>query len=228
MQEALDYSKTLRRVADIDLNDYYDHLKMSVLRSQRCQRNWDHTKTITQEQKDLLLFAATNCPTKQNNEYYSVVVTENKDIIEDIHEETSFLKTAGPDAGHERTNPQVLGNILIAFVEQKITVPKNEEQFKIKEGTATEKEKRDYRDDMIQAIGVAAGHVSMMAALLGLESGCCKCMNTAAVKDILTIKETPKLLMGIGYRDLSRNRRMHHVTNQKIGSFSKNIKVIQR
>jgi len=225
--EALNYSKTLRRVSDIDAKDYYDHLKMAVLRSQRCQRNYDLSKTISEEQKELLLFAATNCPTKQNNEYYSVVVTENRDIIESIHEETLTSGNSSP-TGEARTNPQVLGQLLIAFVEHKITEPKNIEQEKIFLGTATEQELSYYRSDAVQAIGVAAGHVSMMAALLGLESGCCKCMNAQAVKNILTIKQVPKLLMGIGYRDLSRNRRVHHITNQKIGSFSKNIKVIQR
>ena len=44
----------------------YEDVKKAVLRSQHCQRNWDLTKEIEQDDLDLIAHSLTNCPSKQN------------------------------------------------------------------------------------------------------------------------------------------------------------------
>lgn len=48
----------------------FANIKKAILRSQRCQRNWDLSKQLTTQQLDLILAAATECPTKQNIPFY--------------------------------------------------------------------------------------------------------------------------------------------------------------
>ena len=40
-------------------------LRETIHESQKCQRNWDLSKDIPQEDKDLIVEAATNSPSKQ-------------------------------------------------------------------------------------------------------------------------------------------------------------------
>lgn len=224
----MEMQKIMKSVAHVDQSDLHEHIRKSVLRAQRCQRNWDFSKTMTQEQVELMVHAATQCPTKQNNQYYSVVVTQDRDKIEAIHDTTLFKIQYGPSSGYQRTNPQVLAHTLIAFTRHDFTTWKNEEQNKAAEGKASEKELRIIEDDRIQAVGVAAGFVNMAAAMIGLQTGCCKCFDRDIVRNILEIDEEPMLLMGVGYGDVDRRRREHHITGEYIGSYSKKIDVHYR
>lgn len=201
----------------INKDTFKKHIKDSVSRSQRCQRNWDLSKKMPQEDIDLIVHAATECPTKQNNEYYSVYVIQDREKIEAIHSNT---KTSF------RTNPQVLANTLLVFIKNDIKCDKNAEQRRIAWGMGTEIDEVTLRDDRNQAIGVAAGSVNVVSSLLGYQTGCNKCFNTQAVQEILNTEEEPILMMGIGFKDSSKPRREHHVTGKTVGSFNKKIKVV--
>ena len=63
-------------------------LKETIHESQKCQRNWDLSKQISDEDKSLIIESATNCPSKQNLNYYKLHVIEDRDKIEKIHENT--------------------------------------------------------------------------------------------------------------------------------------------
>jgi nitroreductase len=187
-------------------------LKETIHESQKCQRNWDLSKHIPEEDKNLIIESATNCPSKQNLNYYKLHVIEDRDTIERIHENT---KGFGPiysdydsklreenaydlDKGEEGqmyTNPQVLGQMLLAFT-------KNEEPL------LQRQEDDDWTEDRSMAIGIAAGYVNVVATQLGYATGCCKCMDSKAVENILG--ESPILLMGVGIADKTRDRREHH------------------
>ena len=45
-------------------------IKKSIHKSQHCNRNWDLSKTIPQEDVDLIVESATQCPVKQNLNFY--------------------------------------------------------------------------------------------------------------------------------------------------------------
>jgi nitroreductase len=203
-----------------DNPEFFKHINKSVLKGQRCQRNWDLSRQLSPEQLQLIVHSATQCPTKQNTQFYSLVVTQDRDIIEAIHDETYFTEGKGPIEGYTRSNPQVLANTLLVFTRHELTSKRNTDQ-RLDETDIVE-------NDRQQAIGIAAGFVNMTASLIGLQTGCCKCMHRENVKNILGINEEPLLLMGVGFRDPTRGRRYHQTTNEYIGSFKKKIDVLYR
>ena len=106
-----------------------------IQESQKCQRNWNLNKNIPDKDLDLIMEAVTNCPTRQNINFYNVQAITNRDLIEKIHEHTAYFKI-DPDVDVSeysklisqksdikksdkdwvlKTNPQVLGHLLLAF-----------------------------------------------------------------------------------------------------------------
>ena len=135
-------------------------------------------------------------------------------IIKRMEKEGSLIGGEGNGEGEWYTNPQVLGQMLLAYTKNEPTQVREEED--------------KYEEDRAMAIGLSAGYVNMVATQLGYSTGCCKCMDSGAVKEILG-GESPILLMGVGVADKSRDRREHH----KDASFTfpslkplKNIEVI--
>ncbi len=205
-------------------------IKETIHESQKCQRNWDLNKQIPEEDKNLIIESATNCPSKQNLNYFKLHVIEDREMIEKIHDNT---KGFGPiysdydselreensydenrqEEGEMYTNPQVLGQMLLAFT-------KNEDPL-------LQRQKDDeWNEDRSMAIGIAAGYVNVVATQLGYSTGCCKCMDSEAVKEVLG--ETPILLMGVGIADKTRDRREHHIEDFKFPTLKKmkNIETI--
>ena len=205
-------------------------IKETIHESQKCQRNWDLNKQIPEEDKNLIIESATNCPSKQNLNYFKLHVIEDREMIEKIHDNT---KGFGPiysdydselreensydenrqEEGEMYTNPQVLGQMLLAFT-------KNEDPL-------LQRQKDDeWNEDRSMAIGIAAGYVNVVATQLGYSTGCCKCMDSEAVKEVLG--ETPILLMGVGIADKTRDRREHHTEDFKFPTLKKmkNIETI--
>ena len=211
-------------------------IKESIHESQNCQRNWNLNEKISKEDKELIIEAATNSPSKQNLNYFKLHVIEDREVIEKIHENT---KGFGPiykdfdanktpkkladkgishyqesdEEGNWYTNSQVLGQMRLAFTKN--------------EPTQIREENDSYDEDRAMAIGISAGYVNMVATQLGYSTGCCKCMDSDTITDILG--ETPILLMGVGVADKTRDRREHHIENNfKFPSLKslKNIEVI--
>jgi len=197
-------------------------LKETIHESQKCQRNWDLDRQISEEDKDLIIESATNCPSKQNLNYYNLHVIEDRQKIEKIHENTRGFgpiyfdydseKTDGHykeergDEGKHYTNSQVLGNMLLAFTKN--------------DGPLLQRELNDnYDEDRSMAVGIAAGYVNVIATQLGYATGCCKCMDSNVISEILG--ETPILLMGVGYPDPTKNRREHHSEDFKFPTLKK-------
>lgn len=211
-------------------------LKESIHESQKCQRNWDLEQSISSEDKELIIEAATNSPSKQNLNYFKLHVIEDREVIEKIHENTKGFgpiykdfdanktpkKLADKGISHYQesdeegtwyTNSQVLGQMLLAFTKN--------------EPTQIREENDSYEEDRAMAIGISAGYVNMIATQLGYSTGCCKCMDSEAITDILG--ESPILLMGVGVADRTRDRREHHTEkNFKFPSLKalKNIEVV--
>ena len=199
-------------------------LKETIHESQKCQRNWDLNAQISEEDKKLIVESATNCPSKKNLNYYNLHVIEDRKKIEEIHKNTKGFGPIYSDYDSEKreenaydekrqeegemyTNSQVLGQMLLAFT-------KNEDAL------LQRQKKDDWSEDRSMAIGIAAGYVNVVATQLGYATGCCKCMDSKAVKDVLG--ETPILLMGVGCADKTRDRREHHTENFVFPTLKKN------
>jgi len=191
----------------------------AIHRSQHCQRNWDLSKEIPQEDLDLLVEAATQCPSKQNIAYYKAHFITNRDLIEKIHSHTdgfTINNYINPKTKKNSvTNSQVLANLLIVF-----ETHRDPERVKGRNcetmAEQTELYKTDYdnnevlRRDQDMAMGVAAGYVNVTAAMMGYSTGCCACFNPLEVQDLMGLDGMPRLLMGVGFKQEGTNRRIHH------------------
>ena len=197
-------------VDNLDRDQYRKFLKDTVIKGQKCQRNWDLSKQIPKEDLDVIVHAATQCPSKQNLDLYSLLVIQNRGIQEKIYENT--WTRPGEEIG--RYNPQVLANALLVFL------PKNPSN-KNRNIEVRKEDERRLNIDRHQAVGVAAGFVNVISQSLGYSTGCNLCFNKESIRKILNIDVDPVLMMGVGFKDESRNRRMEHVKDTKVQSFSK-------
>lgn len=181
--------------------------------SQRCQRNWDLTSDIDDTIISTLKEVIKNSPTKQNEEYYSVEFITDRAIIEKIYQTTTYDDNSDSD---ETKNPQTLANLVLVFFSETPNTYRNpkheyENQNLMAENTNT-------------SIGIVSGQLSLAAAILGLRSGFCACFNRSQVSEILG-KKDPKLILGIGYPDLTKDRLEHHKINVLAKSFNKPLKI---
>ena len=189
-------------------------LERTIAKSQQCNRNWDLSKQIPDEDIKTMEQSVKHCSSKQNRVFYKVLYTQDRDKIERIHDATNGF-TYGLDMEKDKdgnflstTNPQVLANTLFIFAkdrDEKIDYARiaAEKNLGIEEG----KDKMDEN----RSIGIAAGYLTLTANLLGYESGCCQCFENNTVKDVLGLDEDVFLLMGIGYGDKTRGRKEHHM-----------------
>ena len=91
-----------------------------IEQSQRCQRNWDLTKSIKDKDMELFKTAVSQCPSKQQRIWYNVVFIKNRKIIEDIYNCTAFFDYPfedypDKDGKEGKTNSQTLANLLVVF-----------------------------------------------------------------------------------------------------------------
>lgn len=189
--------------------DYRDIMK-AVLRSQHCQRNFDLSKTIPDEDLDLMINAATNCPSKQNISFYDLYVIRDQDVIAKIHKLSTGVTAHNIITGERdtpTTNSQTLANVLFLYIHKDLdeVTPSAFEKW----SRADEAELKVFERDVNTAIGISAGYVNFAASLLGYATGCCQCFQKEEIRKLLGLKKGPDLLMGIGYSDEARNRRIH-------------------
>jgi nitroreductase len=176
-----------------------DQIKKAVIKSQHCQRNWDLSKSMPTEDLDALIFAATNCPSKQNVSFYKLHVITNREIIEKVHEQTSGFSYDGKTI----TNSQTLANTLFVFTENNGYGQWYKQAVHGDESSTLERDRH-------MAVGIAAGYLNLLASMMGYGTGCCACFANEPIKQILDIDSNVVLMMGIGYSDSNRNRRIHH------------------
>jgi nitroreductase len=201
----------------MDLDNLRKYLSKVVIRAQHCQRNWNLEKQIPQEDLDLMIHSVTQCPSKQNMDFYEVYVIQDREIQEKIYQ-VSDVRSGG------RKNPQLLANALFVFVEKDPTKFRHQEAKNL-----WLEQSEDFRDwksffkDQNQSVGVAAGFLNMIATSLGYSTGCNTCMDKNEVAKILVLPEgkLPILAMGIGFKDEERNRRKEHVTDKPVETFEK-------
>ena len=174
-------------------------IKKSIHKSQHCNRNWDLSKDIPQEDIDLIVESATQCPVKQNLNFYKTHVITNRDKIKKIHSHTQGFELNGKF----ETNPQTLANLLLVFTKDHPKARRTKEE--VKHGSKT----NSFHDDRLQATGIAVGYANLVSTMLGYETGCCKCFDSDEVAKELNGEE-PVLMMGIGYPDTNRSRLEHH------------------
>jgi nitroreductase len=196
-------------------------IKKAIIKSQHCQRNWDLTKTIPEEHLEILKTSITQSPSLQNVAFYKVHFIQDRNTIEAVHDCTHGAPYRVTEKGKlvdpnpkeddhlyemgDTTQTQVLANLVVVFEEYY----RPEDYFKEKRIEDSPKE-----FDKTVAVGIASGYLNLTANLLGYETGCCISIDHNKLKDTLNMEGRPLLVMGVGYKDPTRNRRIHQTDSE--------------
>ncbi len=191
-----------------------ENISQAIFQSQHCQRNWDLTKEIPQRDIDLLITAATQCPSKQNIAFYNIHAITNRDIINNIYNATDgFTVTVIPHTTIK--NSQSLANLLfvvepIPLDMSNIKSTRNDQVLASLRGVEGQKAERALERDRNMAIGIATGYINLTANILGYNTGYCACFDDAIVKNLLNLTNYPTLLLGVGFKDDNLDRKVDH------------------
>lgn len=189
-------------------------IKKAIIRGQHCQRNWDLEKEIPQDDLDLLLHSVTQCPSKQNAAFYNVYAITDRETIEKIHAQTEGFYLIDDDK--TVTNSQTLANILFVFTDN----TKNSTYIPVKQLEHGDSNPTVTRD-LHMATGIASGFLNLTSNILGYSTGCCACFDNNAIKSILETNDDIVLMMGVGHKNTTKNRRIHHDDNVKFPAIPK-------
>tara|TARA_R110002167_G_scaffold275246_1_gene481287 strand:- start:1347 stop:1985 length:639 start_codon:yes stop_codon:yes gene_type:complete len=182
-----------------------ESLELILTKSQRCQRNWDLSRQIKEEDLQTLKTAVTNCPSKQNVLFYKVIFIQNREIIEQIHRSTdSFTYNFEPRKA--TTNAQILANTVAVFIRDRDDAlgPRTEKEYA--EGTTNGK----IDIDEFKAVGIAAGYLNLTAHMLGYKTGFYGAQHGHDTLLEIFGKQYVFCMLGIGYPDETKHRRDHH------------------
>jgi nitroreductase len=194
-------------------------IKKSIIRSQHCQRNWDLSREIPEDDLNLLVTAGTQCPSKQNIAFYRLHFITNRHVIQEIHNNTKGFVVKLDPTPEYTTNTQTLANLLVVFEEYKNLNNINDWSRNDQTRAMTSNSdtffqaKKTFEIDQNLAVGVAAGYLNLTASMLGYATGCCSCFDQDKIKEYLNLDNDVLLLMGIGFKNLDLNRRVSHVDN---------------
>jgi nitroreductase len=207
------------------MNLTHHNIKKAIIKSQHCYRNYDLTKTFPKEDLELIVHAAINCPSKQNIAYYKLHVITDHTIIKKIYNATDgFIKNHS--TGESTTNSQALANLLLVFeaedyINRNKKILRNEQMVNLQQNQLTESDNHIILRDIQMATGIAAGYVNLTSSILGYGTGFCACFNENAIRDVINVKNKILLLMGIGFKNKTVNRRMHPETGFIFPAFEK-------
>ena len=183
------------------MSSIIDYVKIA----EHCQRNWQD-KPVDQNIINSVLKVCTTMPTKQNNEYYSVlVVTDPKH-----RHEINMLCVNDGDDTTIYANTQMSAPVLILYFETKGRLRPGSHDILER----TENDNYSYNAGL--AISMSAGAAAIEAAANGLNTGFCKCfltneLQTYLHENVAMKSSNPKLhiankdngtvelLIGLGY-----------------------------
>ena len=147
----------------------WDH-EMEIIRNmQKCQRNWDYSKSIMSEAIDYLLWHAENAPSKQHEAYYDVYWTADREIIEECSKYT-WGSTHSRNPPSTWRNTQANANMYMLFVAKEPETQLNCNA----DGTLKDNNHHARWENAYVSIGIAMGLVMRAANALGLVTGCNK------------------------------------------------------
>jgi len=150
----------------------WDDEKDIILELQKCQRNWDYSKTIHQELINYLLWTAQNTPSKQHEGYYDLYWSADRKVLEELYKYTwGSTHTRNPPANWR--NSQMNANLYILWVAKGPDTLLNCNA----DGTPKPNTDQNRWDNAYVSIGISMGLTMRAAAKLGFATGCNKSHN---------------------------------------------------
>jgi hypothetical protein len=140
-----------------------------IRRMQKCQRNWDYSKTVHPEMIDYLLWHAENAPSKQHEGYYDVYWTADRAVIDECSKYT-WGSTHSRNPPSTWRNTQANANMYMLFVAKE----PNTQQNCHADGSLKSNQDSARWENAYVSIGIAIGLVMRVTNALGLATGCNK------------------------------------------------------
>jgi hypothetical protein len=196
----------------------------------RCQRNWDHSKSIPDEHLDHWAYIAQHSPSKQDESYFNLYMITNKEKIELLLNHTwghTMQIAPGNYTGVSRNTPMGANAYLLFTFKLPPTIREIKPDGQPFAQTGIDFEGRK-RNGYI-AIGIAAGLIAQSAANLGYKTGFNSCHNSHSLgqpdqtkvwRETLGIESSETMIvgLGIGYPQEGKARNEHNETEFLIGS----------
>ena len=199
-------------------------LKKAIDSAQRSQRNYDLSKSVPQDDLDTLIYAAVNSPSKQNETHYSLYVYTDQDIIRQIYSHTKKFTMIRDKQDQDEsfkveddvfiqndaksvTNSQIYANALFVYVAEQGDTRGS--QHKAAKENPNSTAAKVYNEQIAYSMGISVGELILSAGLLGYKTGICSALDTRPIRDILGIKQNPKLLVGVGIPNSQLDRTQH-------------------
>jgi hypothetical protein len=195
-----------------------------------CQRNWDE-QSVSPDQVELLTKVAINMPTKQNQEFYKLIVSTDVEYNHFVYlngydeNDPRVMEYPFEDRHMTNKNTQLRAPLLFQWIV-------NEAEFS---SAASNNEKELYNGVGHLSVGISAGAVSLAANAMGLKTGFCVCVHRQNIIEKILEKcgievSGTFLTLGIGYPrdDLPHNfcvRPDNKLSMQQI--YHKNIEVFR-
>ena len=199
-------------------------IRKAIDNAQRAQRNYDLSKSIPQNDLDTLIYAAVNSPSKQNETHYSLHVYTDQNIIRQIYNHTKKFTMIRDRKDQEEsfkvendvfiqndaksiTNSQIYANALFVYVEEHGNARGS--QHRAAKENPNSNAAKVYSEQVAYSMGISIGELILSAGLLGYKTGICSALDTRPIRDILGIKQNPKLLVGVGVPNSQLERTQH-------------------
>ena len=165
----------------------------------QCQRNWDRNKKISQLVKYTLINIAIDLPTKQNQAYYHLLVSDNPVYNKNIYK----CSIDEENKGTKDRNSQVDSPLLFIYLKNEYTG----DNFKYaghEKKDSIQQQQHVHNFNATLSAGISSGAVALAANQLGMRTGFCCCYNTELLKNYLksigyTLDSNIITMLGIGY-----------------------------
>jgi nitroreductase len=194
----------------------------SSLSAERCQRNWNESSIVKDQDIEDIVQICTNMPTKGNKETYQLIVSKNLDYNKQIFkycynsEDENHLENVNKNIF---PNPQVASQVLFIWISN----------TSINDNTPADV----FMDDVNLSVGISSGSAALSANSYGYKTGFCKCFDSEKLNTFLrktfdiSKKDRVNLLLGIGVPvdDLPHNSSITEFAQKDHDSYDKNIKI---
>lgn len=146
--------------------DWLDKNLQDVKQSRKCQRNWDHSKTVPEEHVKHLIEVATNSPTKQDECYFDLYVVTNRNALHELYLNHSWGFVVDYDVQYR--NPQVDGHVMFFWARK---IPDTNRNAWVDGSLKDSQPFSRVWTNCLTAIGISSGMVALTAAKLGYATG---------------------------------------------------------
>jgi len=172
-----------------------DSLNSAASSARRTQRNWNYDISVNSKDVISLANIATTMPAKQAREYFSLIVSSDRELNNQIRK---YANDHTSDFHPLWQNNQVSAPVLFIWIE-------TESARKELEGESAIRNGNDF-EDKVYTIGISSGAVALSANYMGYKTGFCRCFNGPLIQEILEKRldfefHRIHLMLGIGHPD---------------------------